>query len=222
MSKSAKRYAKKPVKVEDYSYPRVIKISPKTEAQKQYINVIYGNELVFCTGGAGTGKTHIATSLACQALENKSVERIILTRPAVTSGENLGYLPGMLSEKYRPYLEPFEPIFQQHFGISHTENLLSSGKILPKPIGFLRGVTFTNSFVILDEAQNTSIAQMKLFLTRIGHGCKIVVDGDIEQKDIKTTSGLAYAIDRLEKLDNIGVVNFTLLIVSEVNWLKIF
>lgn len=208
MSNKAKRYTCKREAVASTPYHKAIKLTPRTKAQKEYINLIYANELIFCTGSAGTGKTYVATSLACKALEEKLVDRIILTRPAVTSGENFGYLPGELKDKYAPYLEPFISIFHEHLGVSHTENLVSSGKIVAKPLAFMRGVTFSNSFIILDEAQNTTPEQMKLFLTRLGEGNKVIVDGDVEQKDIKVESGLSYAIRKLEHLPNIGVFTF--------------
>ena len=209
MSNNAKRYKRKQEVSETVPYRRVIRLTPRTKAQKEYINTIHANELVFCTGSAGTGKTYVATSLACKALDEKLVDRIILTRPAVTSGENFGFLPGELKDKYAPYLEPFISIFHEHFGVSHTENLVSSGKIVAKPLAFMRGVTFSNSFIILDEAQNTTPEQMKLFLTRLGEGNKVIVDGDVEQKDIKVESGLSYAIRKLEHLPNIGVFMFS-------------
>lgn len=208
MSNKARRYVKSKETSVIQPYHKVIKVTPKTQAQKQYINTVLGNELIFCTGAAGTGKTYIATSLACKALDEKLVERIILTRPAVTSGENFGFLPGELKDKYAPYLEPFLNIFHQHFGISHTENLISSGKIVAKPLAFMRGITFSNSFILLDEAQNTTPEQMKLFLTRLGDGNKVIVDGDVEQKDIKAESGLSYAIRKLDSIPGVGTFNF--------------
>jgi len=120
MSNSAKRYKRKQEVSEVISYRKVIKVTPRTKAQKEYINTIHGNELVFCTGSAGTGKTYVATTLACKALEEKLVDRIILTRPAVTSGESFGFLPGELKDKYAPYLEPFLSIFHEHFGVLYT------------------------------------------------------------------------------------------------------
>jgi phosphate starvation-inducible PhoH-like protein len=194
---------------EHYPERPAIKLVAQTQAQKQYINTIIANELIFCTGSAGTGKTYCAATLAAKALSERKVEKIILTRPAVTSGENFGYLPGELSDKYAPYLEPFLDIFYRHFGKSHVDNLVGSGKIVAKPLAFMRGVTFSDSFILLDEAQNCTVEQMKLFLTRLGEGNKIIVDGDIEQKDIKTTSGLYYAIERLAHLESVGVFNFT-------------
>lgn len=208
MSKRERRFAKEPL-IDEFHKVSSIKLVAKTPAQKQYINTIIANDLVFCTGSAGTGKTYCATTLACKALDEHKVKRIILTRPAVTAGESFGYLPGELKDKYAPYLEPFLDIFHAHFGASHTQNLVASGRIVAKPLAFMRGVTFQDSFILLDEAQNTTKEQMFLFLTRLGEGNKVIVDGDGSQADIKTTSGLFYAIDTLEGLDNIGVYHFT-------------
>lgn len=207
MAKREKRF-EKPTFVDEVHKVSSIKLVAKTQAQKQYINTIIANELVFCTGSAGTGKTYCATTLACKALDEHKVKRIILTRPAVTAGENFGFLPGELKDKYAPYLEPFLDIFHTHFGVSHTQNLVASGRIVAKPLAFMRGVTFQDSFIILDEAQNTTKEQMFLFLTRLGEGNQVIVDGDGSQSDLKTTSGLFYAIDTLEGLDGVGVFHF--------------
>lgn len=208
MAKRVKRFERTHL-VEEVRKVSTIKLQAKTPAQKQYINTIIANELVFCTGSAGTGKTYIATTLACKALDEHKVKKIILTRPAVTAGESFGYLPGELKDKYAPYLEPFLDIFHTHFGVSHTQNLLASGRIVAKPLAFMRGVTFNDAFIILDEAQNTTKEQMFLFLTRIGEGNQVIVDGDGSQSDIRSTSGLFFAIDTLEGLDNVGVFHFT-------------
>jgi phosphate starvation-inducible PhoH-like protein len=208
MAKRVKRFERTHL-VEEVHKVSTIKLQAKTPAQKQYINTIIANELVFCTGSAGTGKTYIATTLACKALDEHKVKKIILTRPAVTAGESFGYLPGELKDKYAPYLEPFLDIFHTHFGVSHTQNLLASGRIVAKPLAFMRGVTFNDAFIILDEAQNTTKEQMFLFLTRRGEGNQVIVDGDGSQSDIRATSGLFFAIDTLEGLDNVGVFHFT-------------
>jgi len=174
------------------------------------MNCILNHTLTFCTGSAGSGKTFIAASLAARLLDENKYEKLILTKPAVTAGENFGHLPGELSEKYKPYLEPFEDTLIKQLGRGYYEYLLKVGRILPKPLAYLRGVTFDNSIVILDEAQNTTQTQMKLFLTRIGDNCKIIVSGDTAQKDIKDNSGLDDAVKRLSNVSDVARCHFEL------------
>ena len=184
-------------------------IKPMNDAQKRYINAINHHTLTFATGPAGVGKTWTCGALAAQALESGSVEKIIITRPAVEAGENLGFLPGEIEDKYAPYLTPMMQVFNERLGKSFTEYLIKSKKIEAMPIAYLRGVTFKNSFIILDEAQNTTPTQMKMFLTRIGENCKVVVNGDIAQKDIRGISGIEDAIEKLSYIPAIKVVNFS-------------
>lgn len=185
-----------------------IVINPKTASQKKYINCITNNTLTFCTGVAGSGKTFIAASIAAKLLDENKYEKIYLTKPAVTAGEEFGHLPGELNEKYKPYLEPFEDIFIKQLGKGYYEYLLKVGRIVPKPMAFLRGVTFNNTIVLLDEAQNTSPIQMKLFLTRLGENCKVIVSGDTAQKDIRTQSGLDDALNRLSHTPDVAYCHF--------------
>lgn len=187
-----------------------VTILPKTESQRIYMNCILNHTLTFCTGSAGSGKTFIAASLAARLLNENKYDKLILTKPAVTAGENFGHLPGELSEKYKPYLEPFEDTLIKQLGRGYYEYLLKVGRILPKPLAYLRGVTFDNSIVILDEAQNTTKTQMKLFLTRIGNNCKIIVSGDTAQKDIKDGSGLEDAVRRLSAIPDVARCHFEL------------
>lgn len=181
----------------------------KTETQKRYINAIKNFQLTFATGPAGTGKTYIAASLAAQALLAGSIEQIILTRPAVEAGESLGFLPGELEEKFDPYLQPFLDVLNRRLGKSHVDCLVKSEKILAVPLAYMRGRTFRDAFVILDEGQNTSPVQMKMFLTRIGENCKVVVNGDLDQQDTTGESGLADAIRRCSWIPSVKTVEFT-------------
>lgn len=179
-----------------------------TEAQEAYLNSIDNNIITFAVGPAGTGKTFIAGAYAAQLLKDGKIDRIIITRPGVEAGESFGFLPGELEEKYLPYIEPFKDVLDERLGKSQVTYFLAHKVIIASPLGFMRGKSFKNCMIILDEAQNATPTQMKLFLTRIGENCKVVVDGDISQKDISGTSGLADAIDRLRKIGSVGVVEF--------------
>jgi len=184
-------------------------IEPLNDSQHRYISAIKTFELVFATGPAGTGKTWLCAALAAQALSEGVIDRIIVTRPAVEAGESLGFLPGEIEEKFDPYLQPFRDVLNERLGKSFVEYLLKTGKIEAAPLAYMRGRTFKRAFVILDEAQNTTPNQMKLFLTRIGHDCKVVVNGDIRQKDIHGTSGLQDAIQRVSHIPSVKCVRFT-------------
>lgn len=197
-----------------YEAPRPDKVDRSTlegknENQKRYINAIKNFTLTFATGPAGTGKTFIAASLAAAAFEAGTVDQIILTRPAVEAGENLGFLPGEIEEKFGPYMQPFLDVLNRRLGKSHVENLIKNERILAVPLAYMRGRTFRDAFVILDEAQNTSPVQMKMFLTRIGENCKVVVNGDTDQQDIPGVSGLPDAIRRCSWIPSVKTVEFT-------------
>jgi phosphate starvation-inducible protein PhoH and related proteins len=183
-------------------------IKGKTANHQRYINSIQTSPITFAYGPAGTGKTYISTAWACQQLVDKKIEQLIITRPAVEAGENLGFLPGELEEKYEPYIAPFRNVFNKRLGKSFAEYLIKTEQIKAIPLGFCRGLTFENSIVILDEAQNTTVEQMKMFLTRMGPNCTLIINGDTKQKDIKVLSGLADAIKRLENVDGIEIVKF--------------
>ena len=184
-------------------------LEAKTTAQKRYINAIKNNSLTFGIGPAGTGKSYCAAALAADALDAGKIERIILTRPAVEAGENLGFLPGDLNEKFAVYIEAFRDILNERLGSGAVDYFLRHGRIVAAPLAYMRGKTFQeDSFVILDEAQNTSAPQMKMFLTRIGEGCKVVVNGDVEQSDIRGSNGLSDAISRVQGLNNVYVHSF--------------
>jgi phosphate starvation-inducible PhoH-like protein len=167
-------------------------VRPKTSGQKQYADAIAGNTITFGIGPAGTGKSYLAVALAVQALQNKTVDRIILTRPAVEAGERLGFLPGDLMAKVDPYLRPLYDALFDMLGTEGARRLLDAGTIEVAPLAYMRGRTLNSSFIILDEAQNTTPEQMKMFLTRIGFGSKVVVTGDVTQVDLPGgRSGLA-------------------------------
>jgi phosphate starvation-inducible protein PhoH and related proteins len=189
---------------------KVEPLSALNESQKRYIAAIKSATLTFGIGPAGTGKTYIAGALAAQAFESKSVDTIIITRPAVDAGESLGFLPGELEEKYAVYIDPFRSVLEERLGKGAVGYMLRHKSILPQPLAYMRGKTFKNAFVILDEAQNVSPDQMKMFLTRIGHNCKVVVDGDLSQKDIRGPSGLDDARKRLAWIPSVRVVEFGL------------
>jgi phosphate starvation-inducible PhoH-like protein len=187
--------------------PKTEPLTPRTKKQAEYIRAIRGKTVTFGLGPAGSGKTFIATSVACEMLLNKEIDKIIVTRPAVEAGESLGFLPGELEEKYEPYLAPFRDVFHERFGKSHTEYLIKTGRIEAIPLGFMRGRTFKNALVILDEAQNATATQFKLFLTRIGENCRVIVDGDESQTDIPN-SGLSDAVRRISYIPSVAVVKF--------------
>lgn len=186
-------------------------IAPKSVSQKRYIDAIRRFDLVFGIGPAGTGKTYLAMAMAVSALASKKVERIILTRPAIEAGERLGFLPGDLAAKIDPYLRPLYDALHDMIEYERVEKMLERGTIEVAPLAFMRGRTLNDSFIILDEAQNTTIEQMKMFLTRLGFGSKAVVTGDITQIDLPLArpSGLVEAQKILKGVDGIEFVNFT-------------
>ncbi|MBB4930317.1 phosphate starvation-inducible PhoH-like protein [Lipingzhangella halophila] len=186
-------------------------IRPKTLNQKRYVDSIDRNTVVFGIGPAGTGKTYLAMAKAVKALQDKQVNRIILTRPAVEAGERLGYLPGSLYEKIDPYLRPLYDALHDMLDPDSIPKLMASGTIEVAPLAYMRGRTLNDSFIILDEAQNTSAEQMKMFLTRLGFGSKIVVTGDVTQVDLPggQTSGLRTIENILEGITDIGFCRLT-------------
>ena len=181
-------------------------VRPKTLGQKNYVDSIDRNTIVFGIGPAGTGKTYLAMAKAVAALERKEVDRIILTRPAVEAGERLGFLPGTLSEKIDPYLRPLFDALHEMMNPDLVPKLLASGTVEVAPLAYMRGRTLNNSFIILDEAQNTTPEQMKMFLTRLGFGSRMVVTGDITQVDVPGgQSGLQRVVDILTDVDDIHI-----------------
>ena len=186
-------------------------IYPKTLGQKSYYYALKNNDVVFGIGPAGTGKTYLAVVFAVAALKNNEVKKIILTRPAVEAGESLGFLPGDLKEKVDPYLRPLYDALHDMLGVEQTEKLIEKGVIEIAPLAYMRGRTLEDAYVILDEAQNTTDNQMKMFLTRLGFRSKMIVTGDISQIDLprNTTSGLVRALDILEGVKGISFIHLS-------------
>ena len=186
-------------------------IRPKTANQKKYVDAIEENTITFGIGPAGTGKTYLAMAMAVSALQQKKVNRIILTRPAVEAGEHLGFLPGTLSEKIDPYLRPLFDALHDMIDVESIPRLMQSGVIEVAPLAYMRGRTLNDAFIILDEAQNTTPEQMKMFLTRLGFGSKMVVTGDVTQVDLPngSHSGLRVIRDILQNIDDIAFLELT-------------
>lgn len=186
-------------------------VKPKTLGQKKYVDEIRNKMIVFGIGPAGTGKTYLAMAMAITAFKMEQINRIILTRPAIEAGEKLGFLPGDLQSKIDPYLRPLYDALYQIMGADSFQKNMEKGLIEVAPLAYMRGRTLDNAFIILDEAQNTTPAQMKMFLTRIGFGSKVVVTGDATQKDLApgTASGLDIALRVLKNVEDIGICHLT-------------
>jgi phosphate starvation-inducible PhoH-like protein len=186
-------------------------IRPKTANQKRYVDAIEDHTITFGIGPAGTGKTYLAMAMAVAALQAKKINKIVLTRPAVEAGESLGFLPGTLSEKIDPYLRPLFDALHDMIDIDSIPRLMQSGIIEVAPLAYMRGRTLNDAFIILDEAQNTTPEQMKMFLTRLGFGSKMVVTGDVTQVDLPNgqNSGLKIVRDILKEIDDIAFLELT-------------
>lgn len=209
-SQAEKSQARRQPKEEsnEQTYAHTFKeVQPLNFIQGEYLEAIKTNDIIFGIGSAGTGKTFIAASYAASLLYHRKVERVILTRPNVETGRGLGFLPGTLEEKYAPYLLPFDAIFTKALGKGFYEYCLKNKDIEPTPLGFLRGTTFDNCIVLVDEAQNCTKEEMKMLLSRIGKNCKMILSGDTEQSDIPD-SGLEDAVNRLEGIPGIEVIEF--------------
>ncbi len=185
-------------------------VRPKTLGQKEYVDAIDRNTIVFGIGPAGTGKTYLAMAKAVQALQRKEVERIILSRPAIEAGERLGFLPGTLTDKIDPYLRPLYDALNEMMDPDLVPKLLAAGTVEVAPLAYMRGRTLNNAFIVLDEAQNTSPEQMKMFLTRLGFGSKMVITGDVTQVDLPAgASGLQLVTHVLDDIDDIHFARLT-------------
>ena len=185
-------------------------VKARTANQRKLVELFDYNDLIFATGPAGSGKTYTAIALAVRALRDKQVRRVILTRPAVEAGEKLGFLPGDMKEKLDPYLQPLYDALGDMIPSGKLSKFIEEGTIQIEPLAYMRGRTLDNAAVILDEAQNTTHSQIKMFLTRMGRNAKFIVTGDLTQVDLprQSDSGLTMAVERLEKVDGIGVIKF--------------
>ena len=199
--KNSQKYTHSNIVIKNFS------IATKSENQRRYINAISDKDLVFSVGSAGSGKTFLAIAMALFYFEKEMVKKIHLVRPAIEAGEKLGFLPGDLQQKIDPYLRPMYDALEEIVGADYTNSLIDKNIIEISPLAFMRGRTLKNSFIILDEAQNTTIEQMKMFLTRIGHGSKVVVTGDITQIDLKkgVKSGLADILTKVKNIEEISI-----------------
>jgi phosphate starvation-inducible PhoH-like protein len=182
-------------------------VKPLNFIQGEYLEAIKSNEIIFGIGSAGTGKTFVAASYAAGELFHRRIQKIILTRPNVETGRGLGFLPGELDEKYAPYLDPFDQVFKRTLGAGFYEYALKSKTIEPKPLGFMRGASFENAIILVDEVQNMTKTEFKMLLSRIGKNCKVILSGDPDQTDIQD-SGLPDAVSRLTGIPGIEIVRF--------------
>jgi phosphate starvation-inducible PhoH-like protein len=182
-------------------------VKPLNFIQGEYLNAIKSSEIIFGIGSAGTGKTYVAASYAAGELYNRRIQKIVLTRPNVETGRGLGFLPGELDEKYAPYLQPFDQVFTRTLGKGFYEYSLKSKDIEPKPLGFMRGASFENCIILVDEAQNLTKVEFKMLLSRIGKNCKVILSGDPKQTDIPD-SGLVDACKRLVNIPGVEVIQF--------------
>lgn len=198
-----------PTKIDVIQAGRTIR--PRTQGQIRYVNMIRDRDLVFSIGPAGSGKTYLAVAMAVEALKQRRVRKIVLVRPAVEAGESLGFLPGDLQAKINPYLRPLMDALHEMIDHDQIKQYMELDVIEVLPLAYMRGRTLNESFIILDEAQNTTIAQMKMFLTRMGMDSKIVVSGDVTQTDLPphARGGLNDALERLKRLEGVGIVHLT-------------
>jgi phosphate starvation-inducible PhoH-like protein len=182
-------------------------VKPLNFIQGEYLEAIKNSEIIFGIGSAGTGKTFVAASYAAGELFHRRIQKIILTRPNVETGRGLGFLPGELEEKYAPYLDPFDQVFKRTLGAGFYEYALKSKTIEPKPLGFMRGASFENAIILVDEVQNMTKTEFKMLLSRIGKNCKVILSGDPDQTDIED-SGLEDAVRRLTGIPGIEMIRF--------------
>jgi phosphate starvation-inducible protein PhoH and related proteins len=204
---SGKKARKQGADEPDLSIDKFKEVEPLNYIQGEYLNAIKNNTIVFGVGSAGTGKTYVSAAYAAAQLFYKYVDKIIVTRPNIEVGRGLGFIPGTLEQKYSPYLEPFESVFYKILGKGFYEYCLKEKRIDPKPLGFMRGATFDNCIVLVDEAQNVTMSEMKMLLSRIGNNAKMILSGDPDQSDIHN-SGLVDATKRLTHIDGVEVIHF--------------
>ena len=202
--KKARRAQSQPANPIEFGFKDV---KPLNYIQGEYLEAIKHNEIIFGIGSAGTGKTFVAASYAAGELFHRRIQKIILTRPNVETGRGLGFLPGELDEKYAPYLDPFDQVFKRTLGAGFYEYAIKSKTIEPKPLGFMRGASFENAIILVDEVQNMTKTEFKMLLSRIGKNCKVILSGDPDQTDI-SDSGLTDAVNRLTGLTGIEIVRF--------------
>ena len=184
---------------------RIVPITAKTINQKDYIRDIIENDVIFCSGPSGSGKSYIAAGIAANHIYRDEVEQIIVTRPLVCAGKDIGSLPGELDEKIKPYLLPMEENLKHFLGRDYYGKLFNESRIRYEPLEVMRGATFHDAYMILDEAQNCTLDQIKMFITRMGDNSKVLINGDIRQTDIRKFSGLLDCIDRLEGVEGVGI-----------------
>jgi phosphate starvation-inducible PhoH-like protein len=182
-------------------------VKPLNYIQGEYLEAIKSSEIIFGIGSAGTGKTYVAASYAAGELYHRRISKIILTRPNVETGRGLGFLPGEIDEKYAPYLQPFDQVFTRTLGKGFYDYALKAKNIEPKPLGFMRGASFDNCIILVDEAQNLTKTEFKMMLSRIGKNCKVILSGDPKQTDIPDT-GLLDAVKRLQHIPGVEIVSF--------------
>jgi phosphate starvation-inducible PhoH-like protein len=185
--------------------PKITPLEAKTNNQKEYIRSIVENEIIFCSGPAGCGKSYIAAGIAASHLHEGLIDQIIITRPLICTGKDIGHLPGEISEKIAPYLLPMEENLKHFFGQAYYGHYMNEGKIQYRPLEVMRGATFHDSYMILDEAQNCTEEQIKMFVTRMGQNSKVIINGDTGQDDLRGRSGLSFCMDRLKNLHGIGI-----------------
>jgi phosphate starvation-inducible PhoH-like protein len=203
-SKRTTRSSERIIRSSDKLPENILPVEAKTQNQEDYINAIIENDVIFCTGPSGSGKSFIAAGMACNDLHDGHVDQIIVTRPLVCSGKDIGSLPGELNEKIQPYLKPMEENFKKFLGRTYYGHYFNEGKIRYEPLEVMRGSTFDYSYLVLDEAQNCTIEQLKLFITRMGKESKVLINGDTKQTDIKSKSGLQIVIDKLKNIKGIS------------------
>lgn len=180
-------------------------LEAKTDNQRDYIRSIVENDIIFCSGPAGSGKSFIAAGIAAQHLHHSKIEQIIVTRPLVCTGKDIGSLPGEMGEKIAPYLLPMKENLKHFLGQAYYGLYSNEGQIQYKPLEVMRGSTFHNAYMILDEAQNCTEDQIKMFVSRMGENSKVIINGDIEQNDLRGRSGLEFCMNRLDRIDGIGI-----------------